>query len=105
VGNPLPAGTEQFGAVDVDHGLMAGEGGVGADELETGGLAHGAPAAVAPDQPRRANQLAGGSSYRHTALVLREARHPALAPDLDAEQVGAALQDLLELQLSDLRAA
>ncbi len=78
------------GEFDVDG--IAGELGIGAGEIEAGGLAHGAAAAVAADQPAAAKRLAAGANA-NVVVRWRDVRNTKAAPDLGPHRVRARGED------------
>lgn len=72
---------------------------IGAGELDAGGLAHQAAAAVAADQIVCAQGLAVGERQVDAGLVLREARHLQVSIDRHSELFDPAGQDALDMAL------
>jgi hypothetical protein len=72
---------------------------IGAGELDAGGLAHQAAAAVTADQIVCAQGLAVGERQVDAGLVLREARHLQVSIDRHSELFDPAGQDALDMAL------
>ncbi|GAA2931080.1 hypothetical protein GCM10020221_28640 [Streptomyces thioluteus] len=66
-----------------------------AGETDAEQLAHGAAAAVAPDEEARAQVCAVRQLDGHPVLVLAQPDHFAAAPDLGTEFEGALVEQLL----------
>ncbi len=91
----MPTQRDLLGRIELDDGLIAGDGRICTRELEAGELADAAPAAVAADEVLRA-QRARARLHRHAVVVLLETFHRLAATDLDPELARSRDEDLLE---------
>jgi hypothetical protein len=80
----------------LDLGDQGADRGIPAGELDAGGLADEAPAAVAPDEELRPQGVTAAELDVDAGVVLREARHVPSAVDRDGELLDPTGQDLLE---------